>query len=238
MTDTDWLECSDPEFMMLFLRETSDRKLRLLSVAVCRRVEHLMANEESRRALEIAERFADGLATEGERIGAEFAVLRASAAAFNKWEADVGAEEPPAGVSYWAAAAAIGTVMSVAYEGAAKAVSEAGLGLAWSEDESLVAGPDYWAGIDLGAPWPGVIREVVGNPFRPITLNPSLLNDTVVKLASTIYHEQAWDRLAVLADALEESCSGAIAPELLEHLRSDGPHYRGCWGIDCVLGRR
>jgi RNA-directed DNA polymerase len=36
-----------------------------------------------------------------------------------------------------------------------------------------------------------------------------------------------------LADALEEN---GASGELLEHLRSPGPHVRGCWALDLVLG--
>ncbi|MGL4554267.1 MAG: hypothetical protein ACRC33_24145 [Gemmataceae bacterium] len=41
-------------------------------------------------------------------------------------------------------------------------------------------------------------------------------------------------RLAVLADALEEA---GASGDLLAHLRSSGPHVRGCWALDLVLGR-
>jgi len=42
-------------------------------------------------------------------------------------------------------------------------------------------------------------------------------------------------RLMVLADALEEA--GCADPELLGHLRSRGPHFRGCWAVDLILGK-
>ena len=42
-------------------------------------------------------------------------------------------------------------------------------------------------------------------------------------------------RLAVLSDALEEV--GCTDTALLSHLRSPGPHVRGCWALDLVLGK-
>jgi hypothetical protein len=42
-------------------------------------------------------------------------------------------------------------------------------------------------------------------------------------------------RLTVLADALEEA--GCGDGEMLGHLRSAGPHVRGCWALDLVLGK-
>jgi hypothetical protein len=54
-------------------------------------------------------------------------------------------------------------------------------------------------------------------------------------LAQAIYEERAFDRLPILADALEES--GCYNADLLAHCRSDGPHVRGCWAVDLVLGK-
>ena len=67
MTEAEWMECADPAQMLEFLRgETSDRKLRLFAVACCRAILDLLPHQGSRQAIEVAERFADGLATEQE----------------------------------------------------------------------------------------------------------------------------------------------------------------------------
>jgi hypothetical protein len=81
-----------------------------------------------------------------------------------------------------------------------------------------------------------LLREVIGNPFRPVTVHPSWLarNDgTVVKLAQAINDERAFNRLLILADALEEA--GCTDFDILAHCRSPGPHVRGCWVIDLLL---
>jgi hypothetical protein len=58
---------------------------------------------------------------------------------------------------------------------------------------------------------------------------------TVPKLAAAIYEERAFDRLPVLADALEDArCADAA---ILGHCRSGGEHVRGCWVVDLVLGK-
>jgi hypothetical protein len=95
--------------------------------------------------------------------------------------------------------------------------------------------------------WPGgwLVREVFGNPFCTAVTDPSWLSwngGTVLKLAQAIYEERQipaghFDiaRLAVLADALEEA--GCTDANLLAHLRGPGPHVRGCWVLDLLLGK-
>jgi hypothetical protein len=89
------------------------------------------------------------------------------------------------------------------------------------------------------------IHDIFGNPFRAATLSPAVLawNDgLVVRLAQSAYDERQLPegtldngRLAILADALEEA--GCTVADILGHLRSPGPHVRGCWPVDLVLGK-
>ena len=81
-------------------------------------------------------------------------------------------------------------------------------------------------------------HEVFGNPFRPVAVDPAWLawgGGAVRRLAQGIYEERAFDDLPVLADALEEA--GCDQPDLLAHLRGPGPHVRGCWAVDLLLGK-
>jgi hypothetical protein len=80
-----------------------------------------------------------------------------------------------------------------------------------------------------------ILRCVFGNPFRPLAINASLLSETVVRLAATIYEQRAFERMAVLADALEEC--GVTNEALLAHCRADTPHARGCHVLDLILGK-
>jgi hypothetical protein len=82
------------------------------------------------------------------------------------------------------------------------------------------------------------VHCVFGNPFCPVAVNPTWLtwNDsTIVKIAQTIYDERAFDRLPILADALQDS--GCNHEDILDHCRSAGPHVRGCWVVDALLGK-
>jgi hypothetical protein len=74
---------------------------------------------------------------------------------------------------------------------------------------------------------------VIGNPFRPVT--PAWQSDAVVRLAQAIYDERAFERLPILADALAEA--GCDHAAILEHCRGPGPHVRGCWVVDLLLGK-
>jgi hypothetical protein len=79
-------------------------------------------------------------------------------------------------------------------------------------------------------------RCVAGNPFRPVALDPSWVTPTVVALATGIYEHRAFDRLPILADALQEA--GCGNEDVLSHCRGDGPHVRGCWVVDSILGKQ
>ena len=80
-----------------------------------------------------------------------------------------------------------------------------------------------------------LLRCIFGNPFRPITFDPSCLTPNVKALAQKIYDDRTFDQLPSLANALEEaSCDNR---EILGHLRGPGPHVMGCWVVDLVLGK-
>jgi hypothetical protein len=101
-----------------------------------------------------------------------------------------------------------------------------------------------------------LMREQFGDPFRKVRWVSARLRDKidprpadlllvregltwergiVLGLAQAIDEERAWDRMPILADALEDA--GCAEPSLLEHLRQGGAHARGCWALDLLLGR-
>jgi hypothetical protein len=78
-------------------------------------------------------------------------------------------------------------------------------------------------------------NDVVGNPFYPVALDPAWRTEAVVGLVAGIYADRAFDRLPVLADALEDA--GCADADVLTHCRGPGPHVRGCWVVDLLLGK-
>jgi hypothetical protein len=83
-----------------------------------------------------------------------------------------------------------------------------------------------------------LLRDVFGNPFRPLTADPAWLawrDGTVAGLARSIYEERAFEHLPILGDALEEA--GCTDAGVLEHCRGPGPHVRGCFVLDLLLAK-
>jgi len=82
-----------------------------------------------------------------------------------------------------------------------------------------------------------LFRDIFGNPFRPVSVDTAWLswNDgEISKLAKSIYDDRGFDRLPILAEVLERA--GCDNEQILSHCRGPGPHARGCWVLDLLLG--
>jgi hypothetical protein len=244
VTEAEWLACTDPQTMLAFLRgKASARKLRLFAVACLRAALGALLEEGEtvhhalrvgRRLLLACERHADGAAGDGElaasRAEAE-AVLRSPHAAEESfgWEVSCAlrAAGPPEGLPAQLA------VLRAEYADywAGMWTFYGGTGEVWQQyhDETLER---------VSLQQCQLLREIVGDPFHPAAVAPAWLaweGGTVPKLAQAVYDERAFDRLPLLADALEDA--GCTDAELLGHLRGPGPHVRGCWAVDLLLGK-
>jgi hypothetical protein len=218
MTEQEWRACTDPGPLLEFLQgKVGSRRLRLFAVACCRRVWHLLTDERSRRTVEVAERFADGLASPEELLPAA-----------------QGAAGP--------VASAVSPDAELAARATAARAAEACYQAAdWPPDwaQGILA---FQAHANEKAAQVALLRCIGGNPFRSVVLDRVWLTPAVVAIAQAAYDERELPggtldnaRLAVLADALEDA--GCTAPELLAHLRSVGAHVRGCFAVDLILGR-
>ncbi len=230
MTEAEWLACTDPKPMLKFLHgKASDRKLRLFACACCRHIWHLLADDRSRKAVELAERFADGLASEQEREAAEEAANQAKRVT---------------GVSRQASNYTIPEMFTIAARAAcvtAEGDADTETLLAIVAACSLIARNEA-SGLGWEAEMvacSSTLREIVGNTFLPPPPLPAAVltwNDgTVRRMAEGIYEERAFDRLPILADALLDA--GCDNENLIAHCRSEGPHVRGCWAVDLILGK-
>jgi hypothetical protein len=80
-----------------------------------------------------------------------------------------------------------------------------------------------------------LLRDIFGNPFRPVMFDLSWRTSTVLALAKQMYESRDFTAMPILADALQDA--GCEHADILAHCRGDGPHVRGCWVVDLVLGK-
>jgi hypothetical protein len=210
MNEQEWLTCSNAEIMVDFLqmqRKVSARKFRLFAIACCRRVWHWFDNDESsRRALQVAEHYVDGQASEQDLWNANQAPGQSGSVTYQ-------ATNPNAGEGAFGAAASIA-------EGITNCFPIEEVQAAYHR-ESLEQSR--------------LSRCIFANPFRPVTPDAAWLTAEVKTLAQAIYVDRAFERLPELADALAEA--GSSNQDILSHCRGTGPHVRGCWVVDLVLGK-
>jgi hypothetical protein len=212
------------------------RRLRLYACACCRQVWHLL-HEEGRAAVEAAEGHADGqIAPADLRKAGDLATSQSYVAMCRptRIKGVAGAPRPSKEAvrcARWAAmhAARLATESSIttqAGQASWYALRAAGY---LAEDNQAAVVAHCRLQCDL-------LRDVFGNPFRPVSADPAWLrwNDgTVRKMAQAFYEERAFERLPLLADALEDA--GCDNADLLGHLCGPGPHVRGCWVVDALL---
>jgi hypothetical protein len=226
MTEAEWLACDNPMPMLQFLNgKASDRKLRLFAVACCRRLWPLLTDQRSRLAVDMAECLADGLATEPERAASEAAADEATRDAILARQAN---DSLPEMFLLAAKAARYSVLQDVGTEAAGATVAAYRL-ISRNPASGLSNRPA------ANATCSASLRDIFGAPFRPVPLLSDWLTSTVVALARGIYDERAFDRLPILADALQDT--GCDNKDILSHCRGPGPHVRGCWVVDAVLNK-
>ncbi len=246
-TEAEWLAATLPgpllEYVWQHRRRVRlrgyGRQLRLFACACFRRAWHLLPERRLVHALQTCERYADGLADDAERSASRAEAHEAAnrvediprrMAAYGVWSAaDSNALEAAYATQSFAANALMHEARAAAGDGhltgrEARAIAARTINAEWGR-HCLLA------------------RDIVGNPFRRLPVRPACLTPQVVALAQAAYEQRDLPagtldvtRLAVLADALEEA--GCTGPDLLGHLRGPGPHVRGCWAVDLLLGKR
>jgi hypothetical protein len=78
-----------------------------------------------------------------------------------------------------------------------------------------------------------LLRDLFGNPFQPMGVDPTWQTPAVIGMARSIYEGRNFVALTHLADTLQEA--GCIEEAILSHCRADGKHVRGCWVVDLLL---
>jgi hypothetical protein len=227
LSEVEWLGNSDQGPMLRLVRKrlnaptgaAAGRRLRLFACACVRRVWGLIDEGDGRRAVEVAERYADGQATAEELEDAYVAAAGAMGPHVKAGDP----RRPRLDAVNAARLAACPDVWETRWAAYGSAGAEWGIPR-WSDIR-----PEWQR------PLCDLLREVFGNPFRPPVVDARLLawNDGIIaKIGRAIYEERAFDRLPILADALLDA--GCADASLLDHLRGPVPHARGCFAVDAV----
>ena len=199
----------------------SERKLRLFGCACCRRMWPMLNRKKLRHAIEVAERFADRLASDDERIAAHRSIARSidlfDVDSTQGQEALYAAEfllDSARFAGFNAPDLALQAIAAARRHEPAVREAEARVQMEVLRD---IFGPLLFRWIPFAQEW----RE-----WR---------RGCLPKLARTIYEDEHFDLLPILSDALQEA--GCTDADVLTHCHSRSRHTRGCWVVDWILGK-
>ena len=247
MTEAEWLNGTQPDDLLEFLRHrASDRQFRLFMCACCRRFLPLLPKEPAHdlrlceKYVLHGEKFAEGLITWQQMEAAlnerEWAnvshdgYLAALAARQAIYREVAGSAFPMLrGRNLIAHPASTASEYSRTVIGRLQAKNTSAKGSTPTAKKRLATIAEKRYQIQL-------LHDLFGNPFRSVSLDPAWLTPKVHSLTEGIYSERAFDRLPILADALENG--GCDNADTLSHCRSEGPHVRGCWVVDLILDKK
>ncbi|MDY3551993.1 hypothetical protein R5W24_001073 [Gemmata sp. JC717] len=222
MTEAEWLASDTPDAPLRFLETNGrERAFHLFSIACCRlMIEDMNVHRSVERALDVLELHADG------RVTTEDVAVAVAAMTFEPYgiawpRACQGAfhlDNPSGAAWYVSRDAALGTP-----ELLFRHVSAIGVFPAKERVRAATL-----------ATHAELLRDIFGNPFRPIAFAPEWRTDTVRALAREMYESRDFGAMPVLADALQDAdCDN---DDILNHCRDPkGVHVRGCWVVDSVL---
>ncbi len=223
MTEEEWGRSSDPVAMLALFGglKPTVRKLRLFGSGCCEAVCEPDWPKRSLEAIRAAERFADGAITEHELNRHRSFACKA---AQNFWAVVCRDRKGPSTKEH-------------------ERHSQLTLvGEITTSDKHLVIGltsiyrvAQLRHDLVLSRTIPVLLRDIFGNPFRPVAFDSAWHTETVVGLARGIYEDRAFERMPILADALQDA--GCEHPDILAHCREPGVHVRGCWVVDLLLGK-
>jgi hypothetical protein len=213
--------------LQLLHGKISFRKLRLFLCACCRSFWPLLVDEQSKKAVEIAELYADGL-TRAMTLDLAHEQARAVFGRFPS-RPDDSFEWLPGNEHFLFAHAARQASSRQTFD-----------------HDNLLSFHRWFccAGYDrpplilfaaLSNAQIVALRDLFGNPFHLTTVKPTWQTSNVVALGQSIYADRAFDRLPILADALEDA--GCDNADILNHCRQPAEHVRGCWVVDLILGK-
>jgi hypothetical protein len=237
-----WLTATELRPMLSLLKgKARERKFKLFACACCRRIDHLLTDERSLRAIEVIEKFHDGLVTRQTYNLAE----RTAKDSYDTLNREVAADESTSGrplprsillLAHMYGAQSVWMCYKNSYFDVAQLCCGAlrGHGTAEVEEaESRSVGESIE--VAERAAQADLLRDIFGNPFRPIIFESSWLTSTVIALAHQMYDSRDFSAMPILADALQDA--GCENVDILDHCRGLGAHVLGCWVVDLILSK-
>jgi hypothetical protein len=235
MTESEWASAVDPTKMLGFLRlkgQLTVRKTHLFAAAVCRDIWHELTDARSRAAVEAVEQYAEGVISEPQFQEAWVPALEA------KMQAHEAAVRGGGWVVMFAAEAA-SEAMAGRLRKLVEAAAWAGMSRRRGREGMTRRGQVAWT----RAAWKGnrrcqcdLLRDIFGPlPFRPVSIEASWRSPDVLSIARRVYEKRSFNLMPVLGAALSDT--GCTDPEVLGHCGGPGPHARGCWVVDLLLGQ-
>ncbi|HVS36989.1 MAG TPA: hypothetical protein VMS17_15620 [Gemmataceae bacterium] len=239
MTEEEWLRCEDPRPRADYLFDRANaRKLRLWACACGREVIPLYENPLIGEVLNRFESVAEGNQSREEQqrplSQLQWAAEEEQAAGFYRAVAGIAHSQWIEMVKGYEGHFALGLLhLTAAQADSACPTAE------WEGPTDPPTDPN-WRSIYSAARGrqSALARDIFGNPFRPVAVDPAWLawNDGAIRrMAQAIYDNGAFNRLPLLADALEDA--GCTDADILGHCRGGGEHVRGCWVVDLLLGK-
>ncbi len=241
MTEAEWLICEDPTSMLRLLQEKGHHRGLWLFAAACCELGLIDLPEEIRELiLPVAQGVANRsvkpvdlwLAFRQAVIWKEQFVANQEfdrAACARDWHLLL-ADGYPTGETLDEFIQVMGSGIRGVHERGFRAARWA-IGYTWDREHpsgSKTEATDIRLHLDL-------LRDLFGNPFRPVAVEIAERTPTVLALAEGIDNERAFDRLPILGDALEDA--GCTDAAILDHCRGAGLHIRGCWLLDLLLDK-
>jgi hypothetical protein len=221
LTENEWQTCKSPDplfFDRLNAVGGLTRKLQLWGCGAARLVLSFMDDPRSRHAVEIAERYADGLATASECASAHEDAMKV-------WDERFPNRDPETD-SEFAVFVAFQVIACPSDNWAGVATLLARTGLPSKLEER------FWQNVEMLA---DLLRDVFGNPFRPVRTEERWLTPQIIELAGLIYEQRTFDRMAALGNLIHDA--GCNEPAIIDHCKNTPIHIRGCWLVDLLLNK-
>jgi hypothetical protein len=224
VTEVEWLACDEPSSRVFALhgigREHFKRKFLLFTCACFRRGRDI--HPDGLRAVGILERHADGEVDFAAVVALRKELGRPGGPAWPLFTDGIGVDNSTWREPFWQYHASWQTASAISAAATARKPGRPSRAAIAEREQTRSA-------LQL------LVHDIFGNPFRPVAFGAEWRTSTAVAIAKQMYESRDFTAMPILADALQDA--GCDNDDVLNHCRGPGPHVRGCWVVDLVLGK-